>query len=61
MMTDLDAYARSYIDTALEAQERLGRPAKISSEDYEEAVARAASAFNDLAQVRQRHGERTPW
>lgn len=57
LTTDLDAYARSYIDAALETQKRLGRQAKISSEDYEDAVARAAIAFNDLAQVRQRSSE----
>lgn len=54
---DLDRYARAYIDAALDAQKRLGQPAEISRDDYENAVRRAASAFEDLAQVRQRSGE----
>lgn len=53
-MDDVEDYARSYIDAALE---RLGGKSKISSEDYENAVKRAATVFDDLAYARQRSSE----
>jgi hypothetical protein len=52
--TDAQSYARAYIDSALESRERLGRASKVSREDYETAVQRATSAFNDLLEVRTR-------
>jgi hypothetical protein len=51
---DAESYARAYIDAALEAQKCLGRAVKISREDYEGAVGRAATAFGELLQVRER-------
>jgi hypothetical protein len=57
---DMERYARSYIDTALEVLGRLGQPSEISAEDYENAVRGAASAFEDLREVGRRSGEREP-
>lgn len=53
---DTEQYARSYIDTALKALGQGG----IATEDYENAVRRAATAFEDLMRVRRRSSDREP-
>jgi hypothetical protein len=57
---DMEQYARSYIDAAFDAQRRLGGSSDVPTEDYEDAVRHAASAFEDLVRVRLRSSEREP-
>jgi hypothetical protein len=45
---EIQNIARDYIDSALEAQRRLGYPAAISAEEYDATVSRAAKAFEEL-------------
>jgi hypothetical protein len=61
MTNDVESYARSYIDSALESRRRIGRSAEISEEDYEAAVQRATDAFGELMTARQpREDEHEP-
>lgn len=53
---DIEEYARAYVGSALKA---LGSP-EISTEDHDNAVTRAATAFEELAQVRQRSSDQEP-
>jgi len=47
---ETEARAREYIDKALEAQRALGHESKITEAEYQQAIARAARAFSDLAE-----------
>ena len=46
----IQAQARQYIDKALEAQRALGHESKVTEAEYQQAVARAARAFSELAE-----------
>jgi hypothetical protein len=47
---DAETQAQAYIDKVLESQRELGHESKLSRDEYERAVARAAQAFVDLAE-----------
>ena len=47
---EIEARARDYIDNALELQRALGHESKITEAEYQQAVARAARAFSELAE-----------
>jgi hypothetical protein len=46
--SEVEDFAREYIEGALEVQRRLGDAGSVSTEEYDAAVSRAAGAFQEL-------------
>jgi hypothetical protein len=59
-MTDVHKRAQEYVDSVLESQRRAGHEPKLSKEEYEEAVNRAAEGFEGLTDRDERDEDAVP-